>query len=132
MEPTLRDLVRRRAGNRCEYCQLRQEHLPFTTFHVEHIIARKHGGDDDARNLALACDRCNAHKGSDLTGIDPDTGMIVPLFNPRLHRWEDHFRLADVTMVGLTAIGRTTVRVLQMNAPRRLRLRAMLARHEPR
>jgi hypothetical protein len=130
MEPTLRDLVRRRAGNRCEYCQLRQEHLPFTTFHVEHIIPRKHGGDDDPRNLALACDRCNAHKGSNLTGIDPDTGMIVPLFNPRLHSWEDHFMLANVTIVGLTAMGRTTVRVLQMNDTRRLRLRAMLTRHE--
>jgi len=132
MEPTLRDLVRRRAGNRCEYCQLRQEHLPFSTFHVEHIIPRKHGGDDDPRNLALACDRCNVHKGSNLTGIDPDTGMIVPLFNPRLHRWEDHFMLADATIVGLTAMGRTTVRVLQMNDPRRLRLRAVLARHEQR
>jgi hypothetical protein len=132
MEPTVRDLVRRRAGNRCEYCQLRQEHLPFTTFHVEHILPRKHGGDDDPRNLALACDRCNAHKGSNLTGIDPNTGMIVPLFDPRLHRWEDHFVLADVTIVGLTAMGRTTVRVLKMNDPRRLRLRAMLARHEQR
>jgi hypothetical protein len=129
MEPTLRDLVCRRAGNRCEYCQLRQEHLPFTTFHVEHIIPRKHGGDDDPHNLALACDRCNAHKGSNLTGIDPDTGVIVPLFNPRLHRWEDHFVLADVTIVGLTAMGRTTVRVLNMNDSRRLRLRAILARH---
>lgn len=129
MEPTLRDLVCRRAGNRCEYCQLRQEHLPFSTFHVEHIIPRKHGGDDDPRNLALACDRCNAHKGSNLTGIDPDTGVIVPLFNPRLHSWEDHFVLADVTIVGLTAMGRTTVRVLNMNDSRRLRLRAMLARH---
>jgi hypothetical protein len=129
MEPTLRDLVCRRAGNRCEYCQLRQEHLPFSTFHVEHIIPRKHGGDDDPCNLALACDRCNAHKGSNLTGIDPDTRVIVPLFNPRLHSWEDHFVLADVTIVGLTAMGRTTVRVLNMNDSRRLRLRVMLARH---
>jgi hypothetical protein len=35
-----------------------------------------------------------------------------------------------VTIVGLTAMGRTTVRVLNMNDTRRLRLRAMLARHE--
>ena len=130
MEPTLRDVVRRRAGDRCEYCRLLQTRLPFSTFHVEHIIPRKHGGDDDPCNLALACDRCNAYKGSNLTGIDPDTGSIVPLFNPRVHVWEEHFVLSGVTMVGLTAMGRTTVRVLNMNDPRRLRLRAMLARHE--
>jgi HNH endonuclease len=130
METTLRDVVRRRAGDRCEYCRLTQEQLPFSTFHVEHIIPRKHGGDDDPFNLALACDRCNAYKGANLTGIDPDTGSIVALFNPRVHVWEDHFVLSGVTIVGLTAMGRTTVRVLNMNDTRRLRLRAMLARHE--
>ena len=130
MEATLRDLVRRRAGDRCEYCRLMQVHLPFSTFHVEHIIPRKHGGDDELFNLALACDRCNAHKGSNLTGIDPNTGSIVPLFNPRVHIWEDHFVLSGVTMVGLTAMGRTTVRVLNMNDTRRLRLRTTLARYE--
>src|SRR6266446_2043944 len=55
--------------------------------------------------VALACDRCNAHKGANLTGIDPDTGSIVPLFNPRVHVWEDHFVLSGVTIVGLTAMG---------------------------
>jgi len=82
MDTTIRDLVRRRAGGRCEYCRLKQVHLPFSTFHIEHIIPRKHGGNDDPSNLALACDRCNAHKGSNLTGIDPDTGALIPLFNP--------------------------------------------------
>ena len=75
MDTTVRDLVRRRASDRCEYCRLQQEHLPFSTFHIEHIIPRKHGGHDDPSNLALACDRCNAHKGSHLTGIDPDGGF---------------------------------------------------------
>jgi hypothetical protein len=130
MESTVRDLVRRRAGDRCEYCQLKQEHLPFATFHVEHIIPRKHGGDDNPSNLALACDRCNVHKGTNLSGIDPDTGVIVPLFNPRVHAWDDHFVLSDVTIIGLTAMGRTTVRVLNMNDARRVRLRASLARYE--
>jgi 5-methylcytosine-specific restriction endonuclease McrA len=130
MESTVRDLVRRRAGDRCEYCQLKQEHLPFATFHVEHIIPRKHGGDDNPSNLALACDRCNVHKGTNLSGIDPDTGVIVPLFNPRVHAWDDHFVLSDVTIIGLTAMGRTTVRVLNMNDARRVRLRATLARYE--
>jgi 5-methylcytosine-specific restriction endonuclease McrA len=102
---------------------------PLSTFHVEHIIARKHGGSDAPSNLALACDRCNAHKGPNLTGIDPETGEIVPLFNPRNHIWEEHFRLSEATIVGLTAVGRTTIRVLNMNEERRVRLRTMLKRY---
>lgn len=129
MDAELRGLVRRRADNRCEYCLLHQTQLPFATFHVEHIIPRKHGGNDDLANLALACDRCNAHKGSDLTGFDPTTGQLSTLFHPRQHVWEEHFRLVDVTVVGLTAIGRTTVRVLNMNEERRIRLRTMLKQY---
>jgi hypothetical protein len=51
---------------------------------------------------------------------------LIPLFNPRVHAWNDHFALSDVTIVGVTAIGRTTVRVLNMNNARCLQLRAML------
>jgi hypothetical protein len=47
-----------------------------------------------------------------------------------MHTWDDHFVLSDVTIVGLTAMGRTTVRVLNMNDARRVRLRATLARYE--
>jgi len=42
-------------------------------FHVEHIVSRQHGGTDDPSGPALACDRCNAYKGPNLTSIDPDT-----------------------------------------------------------
>ena len=63
MEASLRELLRRRATHRCEYCHLPQAAAPFLTFHIEHIRARQHGGDDDSSNLALACPDCNAHKG---------------------------------------------------------------------
>ncbi len=126
MDAALRQLVRRRAGDCCEYCRLKQEGLPFITFHVEHVIPRKHGGNDDPVNLALACDRCNLHKGANLTGIDPETGEIVALFNPRRNSWEEHFRLSDVSIIGVTAIGRATVRALNMNDERRVRLRGVL------
>ena len=76
MDAATRRAVWERAGRRCEYCRLHQDHLPFTTFHIEHVIARKHGGTGDLANLALACDRCNACKGSDLTGIDRQTGAV--------------------------------------------------------
>src|SRR5437870_2593924 len=125
MDEESRELVRQRAGERCEYCGLRQDHSPLT-LQIEHITARKHGGGDDPSNLALACDRCNVHKGPNLVGIDPETDQITPLFHPRLHSWADHFEMSDILIVGRTAIGRATVRVLNMNEARRLRLRAAL------
>ena len=98
-------------------------------FHVDHIIPKQHGGSDDPSNLALACYHCNLRKGPNLTGIDPDTGALVPLFHPRQARWEDHFALHETLIVGLTPTGRTTVRVLQMNAVDRMRLRATIRAH---
>ena len=50
MGTELEDFVRQRAGGRCEYC-----HDPVPPFHIEHIIARKHGGRTVAENLALSC-----------------------------------------------------------------------------
>ena len=118
--------VRRRAGGRCEYCHLRQVHAPFISFHIDHIIPRKHGGDTVDSNLALACIHCNLHKSSDLSGIDPDSGEITILFNPRLDRWDDHFAFEHALLVGLTPTGRTTVRTLNMNGADRLELREEL------
>jgi hypothetical protein len=123
VDRAIRALVRERAADRCEYCGLRQEELPLTAFHVEHVIPRQHGGSDDPQNLALACHHCNFHKGPNLSGIDPESGAIVPLYHPRREVWEQHFALQDVMVVGLTPTGRATVRVLLMNSPTRLELR---------
>ena len=125
MDVATRELVRRRADNRCEYCLLRQEYSDLA-HHVEHIVARQHGGADDPDNLALACHRCNLRKGPNLTGIDSLTGQLVTLFHPRRHRWADHFRVRGVTIEGETAIGRATVHVLALNDTRRLELRTEL------
>jgi hypothetical protein len=62
---------------------------------------------DDHGNLALARHRCNVRKGPNLTGIDPITGDIVPLFDPRRDRWSDHFHLQGPVVEGVTAFGRT-------------------------
>ena len=126
MDAALRNLVRQRAGNRCEYCRLHQTHAPYSTLHIDHITPRKHGGSDDPSNLALACNRCTRHKGSNLTGIDPDGGNIIPLFQPRTDTWADHFEFRGALIVGLTPIGRVTVRVLNMNARERIQLRTKL------
>jgi len=123
----VRQLVRNRAGNCCEYCRLPAA-AGTVPFHVDHINPLKHGGSDDSDNLCLACYKCNAHKGHDLVGFDPQTGELTRLYNPREQRWEEHFIIqADMRIQGLTAQGRTTVRVLQMNDEDRLENRQLLA-----
>ena len=52
MQPALRNLVQKRASDRCEDCQIRQDQDRYYEFHVEHIIARQHGGRTEATNLA--------------------------------------------------------------------------------
>ncbi|HEV2694955.1 MAG TPA: HNH endonuclease [Verrucomicrobiae bacterium] len=122
MDARLRQLVRRRAKNTCEYCSLAQgcEPLPF---HIEHIIPRQHGGKDSAENLALACHHCNLHKGPNLSGLDPKTKKLTRLFHPRLDDWEDHFSSRNGEINGLSAVGRTTANLLRMNEDGRLQLR---------
>jgi hypothetical protein len=100
-----------------------QQATPLIPFHVEHIVSRQHGGTDDPDGLALACDRCNAYKGPNLTSIDPDTRAVVALFNPRRDVWSDHFVVRRGLIVGLTPTGCATVRLLNMNARRRVQLR---------
>ena len=126
MDAALRDFVRQRAGNRCEYCRLHQRHTPVFTFHVEHVRAKQHGGTDDPFNLALACNRCNRAKGPNLSSLDPATGQLVRLFNPREDTWEAHFAFQGATIVGRTPEGRATVELLKMNEPKRVRTRATL------
>jgi hypothetical protein len=120
--------VRERAGNRCEYCQMRQDDEPFVSYQIEHILAIQHGGTDEEENLALACSHCNLHKGPNLSGIDSVTGRVEILFHPRSQSWADHFEFRDVLIQGKTPCGRATVQVLAMNAERRVELRhALLA-----
>lgn len=119
-----RRTVRRRAGNRCEYCLMPQSAVDIH-FHVEHIVARQHRIDDSLENLALACERCNFLKGPNIASTDDD-GAVTRLFHPRQDVWHEHFCLIGAEILGITPIGRATVRLLEMNAPRRWQLRAWL------
>ena len=125
MDSTTKVLVRRRAGERCEYCLVRQEHFE-SALHIDHIVARQHGGDDSPSNLALSCNHCNLHKGPNLSGLDRESGLLVPLFNPREQLWGDHFELNGAVIRGLTPTARATVHVLSMNASYLIELRADL------
>jgi len=127
MDRVLSQLVRGRARQRCEYCHLQQE-FSALSFHIEHVVARQHGGADDPANLALACPDCNCRKGTNLTGIDPDTGVVTRLFHPRSDVWPEHFQTRGSRIVGLTGVGRTTVWLLEMNSVDRLRWRQLLLR----
>jgi hypothetical protein len=51
---------------------------------------------------------CNAHKGPNLSGLDPESGALVRLFHPRQDRWDEHFEPsnAGVLIVGRSAVGR--------------------------
>lgn len=121
----LRESVRRRVGDRCEYCRLQQQYCEFA-HHVEHIVARQHVATDDLDNLALACHFCNRKKGPNLAGIDPLTGEITVLFHPRRDRWHDHFRWNGPLIEGLSPVGRATANVLALNDAKRMRLRSQL------
>ena len=125
MEVALTRLVWLRAKHCCEYCQLSQEYDD-RPFEIDHIISRKHRGPGVASNLALSCFRCNSFKGSDISGRDRITRTLVPLFNPRRHKWSRHFRWEGSYIIGRTAIGRVTVAVLNINDPFRVELRAEL------
>lgn len=116
-----RRLVRDRAENACEYCQLRQAQSPLASLQIEHIISRKHGGDDSLDNLALACIDCNLAKGTNIAGIDPVTRQTTEIFHPRSQTWESHFEWQGAYLVGKSPIGRTTVEVcaLRASCPRR-------------
>ena len=126
MTPALRQQVRGRAGHRCEYCHLRQEHEPDRPFHIEHIIAMQHRGGGEVENLALACQLCNLLKGPNLSGLDPETEELVRLFHPRNDVWTDHFRTDGARIVGRTNVGRTTAWLLEMNSEDRVELRRTL------
>jgi hypothetical protein len=125
MDEALAALVWERAGHRCEYCRLHQDHS-WLTFEIDHIIARKHGGKSVAGNLALSCFYCNSFKGPNIAGRDPKTGVITRLFHPRRHKWSRHFRWNGPVLVGRTAIGRTVIAVLNINEADAVATRAAL------
>jgi len=111
---TLEAEVRRRAAGRCEYC-LFPETAKELPFHLDHIIAQKHGGQTESGNLAWACFSCNLRKGPNIAGLDPETDELTPLFNPRVDTRTEHFVWDGAWLRGKTPIGRATIAVLDIN-----------------
>lgn len=117
-----RRIIRERAGNRCEYCAIEQDWVPFARFHIEHIIAKQHGGGEELDNFCLSCHWCNLFKGPNIATIVDE--VLTPLFHPRRDRWSDHFYLQGDAVIGKTTIGQGTLILLNMNDEDRRRLRA--------
>ena len=125
MTSKLRAKVRRRARGRCEYCRtpFRYDFIPAE---IDHVIAEKHGGRTELSNLAAACAHCNSHKGPNIAGIDPVSGQMTRLFNPRADRWDKHFKWMGEALSGTTPEGRATVVVLKINDAAKRAARAAL------
>jgi hypothetical protein len=110
----LKRLVIKRAGNRCEYCQLSQKGQE-ATFHVDHIVPLASGGETAAENLALACVSCSLRKGAKEFVFDEETGIDIRIFNPRKDTWREHFEWNGVVLKGLTEKGQVTIKLLNLN-----------------
>ncbi len=121
----LRQLITKRAHNRCEYCLL-PEKVALHKHEPDHIVPRQHGGQSTQENLALSCMRCNRYKGPNIGSYDPQTGELTPFFNPRTQNWHDHFKLEEAIIQPLTAVARVTVKILRINDETRVREREHL------
>jgi 5-methylcytosine-specific restriction endonuclease McrA len=115
----LRLLVSGRAHQYCEYCLLPQS-IALHKHEPDHIVPIQHGGETEAENLALACMRCNRYKGPNVGSFDPETGDLVPFFNPRQQQWKEHFALEAGVIVPLTAVARVTVKIFRFNDQERI------------
>ena len=78
----IRQQVRERADNRCEYCLSHQDYV-MGRLQIDHIQPIAKGGSDGVENLCLACELCNQHKWIYTHGLDPETGEHVALYHPR-------------------------------------------------
>jgi hypothetical protein len=119
--------VIQRAKGYCEYCQLPVAFSP-ASFNFEHIIPLIKHGSTTLLNLAFSCGGCNAHKKDKTEALDPLTRQLIPLFNPRVDTWSEHFQWSedDLQIIGTTPIGRATVQLLKVNREGNVNLRRLL------
>jgi len=65
-------------------------------------------------------------RGPNVGSFDPETGVLVPFFNPRTQEWAVHFVWEGVRIRPLTAEGRVTVKILRLNDTDRVTERQFL------
>ncbi len=120
LSKSIKNQVFDRANFLCEYC-LSSMDFTHQSFEIEHIHPVSKNGTDDFDNLACACGGCNAHKYNRTAAKDYLTNKMTTLFNPRTMIWSDNY----LEIVAITAIGRVTVKTLQLNRSGLLNLRRL-------
>lgn len=127
--------IAERANHCCEYCLSQAAYSP-DYFSAEHTAPLADFGKDDVENIAYSCQSCNNHKYIFTNAVDPLTGTISPLFNPRQHVWAEHFIWADNFSIleGISPTGRCTIERLKLNRVSVVNLRVLLVsvgKHPP-
>jgi len=114
------------ADGRCGYCRS-SEDITAAPLEIEHVMPEALGGPTRRENLWAACRRCNVLKSDQTEAIDPLTGVMAPIFNPRQQVWAEHFAWNNegVVVVGRTPTGRATVVALSLNRPLLVRARRL-------
>jgi hypothetical protein len=127
MKESLKKQVRERAKSCCEYCFVQAQYSG-ESFSIEHILPLIKGGLSVLFNLAFSCQRCNNHKYRATTAVDPASGSVVALYNPRTDIWAEHFEWREyfTEIIGISPIGRATVHRLQLNRNGLVNLRRVL------
>lgn len=112
----VKENVRQSAQNRCGYCLTFQDYIP-VELQFDHIKPFSEGGSDEEENFWLLCPKCNLAKSNKIDGFDEETGERVPLFNPRMQNWHEHFEWSKsgLQIVGKTPVGRVTVIEVKLN-----------------
>ena len=128
----IREQGRQRANLLCEYCHT-NERWQYVRFTIDHVVP---GEESSPENLALACFHCNRRKSDKTVAVDPETGEVVQIFNPRRHIWKKHFAWSadGLRIVPLTSNSRATAALLELNLKRILLIReadVVVKRHPP-
>ena len=124
----IRTRVRQSAQEQCGYCRI-GSHLVYAPMEIDHIFPKARGGSDEEENLWLACPFCNNAKSDQITGVDPLTEEVVPLFHPRQQNWKEHFTWSSddkALVIGLTPCGRASIAALGINKPIPLQFRRLM------
>lgn len=127
MHKAVKEKVAQRANFRCEYCFTPVDFSP-DPFSIDHIMPKSVILDDDLENLAFCCLGYNNYKHKAQEVVDPLSGAITDIYNPRKDNWADHFQWESsmLKIEGITPLGRATVNRLQLNRPGLVNLRRLL------
>jgi hypothetical protein len=68
----------------------------------------------------------NRFKGPNIAGINPDSGEIVRLFNPRRDIWTEHFIWDGPRLKARSSTGQATIALLRINDPEVVAVRKAL------